>query len=64
MNPFKWPQTHEHQFLDKLDDRLAVWQKRECPGGDVYFRGKLRECTGCGAQRFKVKGLREVDCSR
>lgn len=57
LNPQK---IHTHSFQDKLQNQNASYEKRECPGGRVYFVGTLRECS-CGAQRFKAEGLRSVE---
>jgi len=52
---------HRHEFLDKLENQIAVWSKRGDPVDSVYFQGTLRQCPGCGAYRFRVPGLREVE---
>jgi hypothetical protein len=54
---------HYHRFLDKASDQVAVWEKRDCPGGEVYFLGMLRECV-CGQLRFQVPGMTEVEVTR
>lgn len=58
--------THRHKFLDKLENQLAIWSKRDCPDDGVYFRGLLRQCWVCGAYRFRPNDskLREVDVMR
>lgn len=52
---------HRHQFLDKMENAIAFWQKRDCPGDGIYFRGTLRQCPICGEYRFRVPGLRAVE---
>lgn len=58
LKPFQ--NQHEHRFTKETKDQEAHWRKRDCPGDDVHFRGTLRECD-CGAKRFKVEGMREVE---
>ncbi len=59
----RWKNVHRHEFLDKMLNAVAVWSKRN-DGDEVYFRGVLRECPGCGAKRFRAPGLREVEVTR
>lgn len=63
---FKKPKlnVHKHEFLVKFENAVAVWHKRDVPGDEVYFRGVVRQCAGCGAYRFKAPGLREVEVTR
>lgn len=55
---------HRHDFRIHSQNALAFWSKRRDLMDQKYFLGTLRRCPGCGAYRFHVPGLREVEVTR
>ncbi len=55
-----------HFWIEHKRDAIGYWQKRDCPGDGVYFRGTAEKCVCCPAIRFVPEGpgLRTVDCER
>ena len=46
--------NHEHTWLPYAADTIGYWEKRDCPGDGMYFKGRAEMCTGgrCQAIRF------------
>lgn len=57
--------VHEHDWSNLMTDVTGVWEKRDCPGGQVYFIGSVQKCH-CSQLRFVPKNnwLRIVECEQ
>lgn len=46
--------THKHTYLPFAKDVVGYWQKRDCPGDETYFIGRIEKCEEitCGKKRF------------
>lgn len=42
---------HIHIWLPYAQNATGYWQKRDCPGDGVYFKGTAEQCE-CGAMQF------------
>lgn len=58
--------THKHQWKPFQMDAVGYYQKRDCPGSEVYFDGHVDICTfeHCFTLRFVCEDprLQIVEC--
>jgi len=57
---------HRHEFTSAQGEQIAAWSKRGDGLDNVYFRGSVWECRGCGKMLFRPNDpkLCEVEVTR
>jgi hypothetical protein len=42
---------HTHSWEPYASKGLGIWEKRDCPGNQAYFEGRVTKCE-CGVMMF------------